>query len=246
MSDLLDSLSMAARSLAAQQAGLDATGQNIANINTPGYTRRDRRVRRRAARPTRSAPAMAWTSSAIHAARADLLEAQLRHEQPAQGRDAAMADSLSQIETALGTAGGSVDAGLTNFFNAFTAAGAGPDLRCRPPAGDGARPGAGQRRSTTSRPRLSSAQQRRGRAGEVRRRSDQRARQPDRLVECGDRRSRASSASEGVARQAGRGAELAVAADRHRRACREPTAARTSRSATVARWSSARTPTSSA
>ena len=39
MSDLLGSLSMAARSMAAQQAGLDTTGQNIANINLRVHTR---------------------------------------------------------------------------------------------------------------------------------------------------------------------------------------------------------------
>ena len=37
MSGLFSSLSMAARSLEAQRAGLDVAGQNIANLNTPGY-----------------------------------------------------------------------------------------------------------------------------------------------------------------------------------------------------------------
>ena len=120
MSGLMDSLSMAARSLSAQQAGLDATGQNIANINTPGYTRRV--VELAAVQPTDAFSAGNGVDVVgVKSARADLLEAQLRREQPAQGREAAMADSLSQIETALGTAGGSVDASLTSFFNSFTA-----------------------------------------------------------------------------------------------------------------------------
>jgi flagellar hook-associated protein 1 FlgK len=119
MSDLLGSLSMASRAMAAQQAGLDTTGQNIANINTPGYARRTAEFV--AAPPVDPLSAGNGVDVvAIHAARADLLEAQLRQEQPAQGRDAAMVESLSQVEAALGTAGSSVDAGLTNFFNAFT------------------------------------------------------------------------------------------------------------------------------
>ena len=119
MSDLLASLSMASRALAAQQAGLDATGQNIANVNTPGYTRRTVDL---AASPPLG-PLSAGSGAevvAIRAERADLLETQLRHEQPAQGREAAMAASLSQIEAALGTPGQSIDASLTQFFNAFS------------------------------------------------------------------------------------------------------------------------------
>ena len=40
MSGLFGSLSMAARALDAQRYGLDVAGQNIANVNTPGYARR--------------------------------------------------------------------------------------------------------------------------------------------------------------------------------------------------------------
>ena len=40
MSSLFSSLTSAARALDAQRFGLDVTGQNIANVNTPGYTRR--------------------------------------------------------------------------------------------------------------------------------------------------------------------------------------------------------------
>lgn len=119
MSDLLGSLSLASRALAAQQAGLDVTGQNIANVNTPGYSRRTVEL---AATPPidRLSAGNGVDVVAIRAERADLLEAQLRHEQPAQGREAAMADSLSQIETVLGKPGTSIDASLTKFYNAFS------------------------------------------------------------------------------------------------------------------------------
>jgi flagellar hook-associated protein 1 FlgK len=119
MSDLFSALSTVSRSLAAQQAGLAVAGQNIANVNTPGYTRRTVEL---AATP----PVGVYSAGngvdivGIRAERADLLEAQLRHELPAQGREAAMADALSRIETALGQPGKSIDASLTNFFNAFS------------------------------------------------------------------------------------------------------------------------------
>ncbi len=39
MSDLFSSLTSASRALDAQRLGLDVAGQNIANVNTPGYAR---------------------------------------------------------------------------------------------------------------------------------------------------------------------------------------------------------------
>jgi flagellar hook-associated protein 1 FlgK len=119
MSDLLSSLSLAAHSMAAEQAGLAVTGQNIANVNTPGYTRRT--IDLAAAPPTDPLSAGNGVDVAgIRAERASLLESQLLHEQPAQGRAGVMADALSQIESALGTPGSSVDASLTKFYNAFS------------------------------------------------------------------------------------------------------------------------------
>jgi flagellar hook-associated protein 1 FlgK len=119
MADLFTSLSAVSRALAAQQTGLSVTGQNIANVNTPGYTRRTAEL-------SASPPVDAHSAGngvdvvGIRAERSDLLEAQLRHERPAQGREAAMADSLSKIEAALGRPGSAVDSNLTKFFNAFS------------------------------------------------------------------------------------------------------------------------------
>src|ERR687892_140435 len=36
-----DSLTLATRALEAQTVGLDVVGQNMANVNTPGYSRRE-------------------------------------------------------------------------------------------------------------------------------------------------------------------------------------------------------------
>jgi flagellar hook-associated protein 1 FlgK len=118
MSGLLGSLSAAARSLDAQRFGLDVTGQNIANVNTAGYTRRTLDLSAIPPVDSRSA-GNGVEAVRVRALRADLIEAQLRHEQPAQSREAAVAGSLSQIETALGMPGHSLDASLTQFYQAF-------------------------------------------------------------------------------------------------------------------------------
>ena len=79
--------------------GLSRGRQNIANINTPGT--------RRTVELSASLPIDPYSAGngvdivGIRAERADLLEAQLRHELPAQGREAAMADSLSQLRPPL-------------------------------------------------------------------------------------------------------------------------------------------------
>src|SRR5215475_914440 len=94
-------LGLAARSLDAQRYGLDVTGQNIANINTPGYTRRSVLY-------SEVPPLDPWSPGggvnvqALVASRAPLIDARLRFEQPASSREQTIADQLSVIETTLG------------------------------------------------------------------------------------------------------------------------------------------------
>jgi len=120
MSDLLGSLSVAARSLDAQALGLQVTGDNIANVNTPGFARRT--VDFAEVPPdTLGGPGNGVDVVAIRAERDAFIEAQLRYEQPTQAREQAIADSLSRIQAALGDPGSSLDAVLTQFYNAFGA-----------------------------------------------------------------------------------------------------------------------------
>jgi len=120
VSDLFTMLGMAARSLDAQRYGLDVTGQNIANINTPGYTRRSVVY-------SEVAPLDPWSPGggvnvqALVASRAPLVDARLRFEQPASSREQTIADQLSVIETALGQPGSSIDAALAQFYNTYGA-----------------------------------------------------------------------------------------------------------------------------
>ncbi len=113
MSGLMTSLSMAARAMDAQRAGLAVTGDNIANLNTDGYVRR--LIEFEEARPA------GVDVAGIRAIRDRLLDRRLRQEMPLEAREGAIGDSLSIVEASLGEAGASLDARLTAFFDSFSA-----------------------------------------------------------------------------------------------------------------------------
>lgn len=118
MSSLFSSLTAAARALDAQRFGLDVTGQNIANVNTPGYARR---VIDMAAVPPESNQTAGRGVDVIgvRSTRDLLIERRLQQELPSERREAALAETLSVVEVALGKPGESIDAALDNFFDAF-------------------------------------------------------------------------------------------------------------------------------
>ncbi len=116
MSGLTESLAMAARAMQAQSFGLETVGQNMANLNTPGYARR---LVHLAEVPPGSGGGVRIIGAA--AQRDALVEARLRRELPLAGREAATAESLSVVETAIGSAGDSLDANLTAFFDSWQA-----------------------------------------------------------------------------------------------------------------------------
>lgn len=114
------SLSMAARSLEAQRAGLDATGQNIANLNTPGYARRQVQMAE-----------VAWGAGGVEvlgtrALRDAVLDNRMRSAIPAESRESAVLGSLSLVETSIGAPGKGLDARLSAFFDAWSALSADP------------------------------------------------------------------------------------------------------------------------
>jgi flagellar hook-associated protein 1 FlgK len=119
MSDLLNSLSMAARALEAQRFALDVTGQNIANVNTPGYSKRVIDFAEVPPESNRSA-GRGVDVVGVRAVRDQLIERRLRQELPAERREAAVADALSVVEVALGKPGESLDAAMNRYFDAFS------------------------------------------------------------------------------------------------------------------------------
>jgi flagellar hook-associated protein 1 FlgK len=118
MADLFSALTMATRSLDANRYALEVVGHNLANVNTPGYTHR-------AANLVEVPPLdLLGVGSGVdvlgvQAARAPLIEHRLYQERPAAGRERAVSEQLSIIESGLGKPGSALDARLAEFFDAF-------------------------------------------------------------------------------------------------------------------------------
>ena len=115
MPGLFASLSMASRSLEAQRAGLDVAGQNIANLNTPGYSRR-RLDLAEVANGTGGVEVLG-----TRAMRDRVLDARVRTAIPDESREGAIVGTLALVETAIGAPGRGLDGNLAAFFDAFSA-----------------------------------------------------------------------------------------------------------------------------
>ena len=109
MSGLFQSLTSASNSLIAQRMGLDVVGQNMANINTPGYTRRTLLL----AEVPPTDPLSAGRGVEVQGIRAmrDLLvEGRLQRQHSDAEFSAALAETLATAEAAIGLPGASLDA----------------------------------------------------------------------------------------------------------------------------------------
>ena len=120
MPGLYLSLSMAARSLEAQRVGLDIAGQNIANLNTPGYARR----RVELAEVVNSTGGVEVLGT--RALRDAVLDARARNALPVEAREGALAGALALVETTIGPPGQGLDGRLAAFFDAWSALSADP------------------------------------------------------------------------------------------------------------------------
>lgn len=113
-------LNRTVHALDAQRFGMDVAGQNVANVNTPGYVRRSLLLAENP--PTDPfSPGGGVNVVAVLSSRAPLIEARLRYEQPLASREGAIADQLAVLESGLGRAGNSLDKELTAFFNTYAA-----------------------------------------------------------------------------------------------------------------------------
>jgi len=119
MSGLFASLTSASNALNAQRAGLEVVGQNLANVNTVGYTRRVVDL-------AELAPADAFSAGRgvevlqIRSLRDLYIEGRLRREQQGVAYDTAVVQGLSDVEGAIGVPGSSVDGKIDSFFTAFS------------------------------------------------------------------------------------------------------------------------------
>jgi flagellar hook-associated protein 1 FlgK len=119
VSNLFGILSSTARGMEAQRVGLDVTGQNIANVNTPGYSRR---VADFVAipPPTRDSAGGGADVATIRAQRDRLIERRLYLEMTGAGQYSTKADTIGQLESAIGTGASGLDTQLNEFFDSLS------------------------------------------------------------------------------------------------------------------------------
>ena len=133
MAGLFGSILYSGQALAAQQAGLQTTGKNIANVNSPGYARQ--RVNLSAGTPG------GVQISGVRSLRDRYLDAQVASEGSITSMLQAKYDSLARAQAGLGesvnaagtagsvgdnTASSGISGALTNFFNGVQAFSANP------------------------------------------------------------------------------------------------------------------------
>lgn len=120
MAGLLGSLSIATSGLTAARTGLDATGHNIANINTPGYVRRRVDLGELAPSDTMQA-GRGVEVLGVRALRDQYIDLRIGREQGGKAADQTMLDGLRAVEAMIGMPGDSLDARINSFFDSFSA-----------------------------------------------------------------------------------------------------------------------------
>lgn len=109
------------RALNANQTGINITGQNISNVNTPGYSRR--RVQLTEGNPINIGGYTIGTGvtvAGIQSFRDAFIQGRIQTETGIAGRLTARRDALAPVETALqGSENGGLQNAIAGFFGAF-------------------------------------------------------------------------------------------------------------------------------
>lgn len=115
------SFNIARRALQVNQLGIAVTGKNVANVNTPGYTRQQVQTV-----PDTGGPQ--FGGEAVRAIRDEFLESRLNTETANQGRLSAKHETLAQVESIFNESdsSGGISSAINNFFGSFR------DLEARP------------------------------------------------------------------------------------------------------------------
>jgi flagellar hook-associated protein 1 len=120
MSSLVGIMSMAVRALLAEQGALDATANNISNLNTPGYSRQ--RPILVEGDPVREA-SLTFGSGVVlekvESVRDPILEIRIHSEEQQQSRLDALVSGLSQTELMFSGSAGDIGDSLAKFFNSL-------------------------------------------------------------------------------------------------------------------------------
>lgn len=125
---LTSSLSIAAQSLSNSTAALQNINNNIANANTPGYTREVAEFQ--SAPPSAEAgpqPGNGAILEGFQSVRDELLQSQIENETQAQGQANAQVSSLQQIQALFTTSTQDIGTEMSNFFSTLSSLSTQPD-----------------------------------------------------------------------------------------------------------------------
>jgi flagellar hook-associated protein 1 FlgK len=118
MSSLSASLATALSGLTAEQGALQATTNNVANVNTPGYTREVPILI--SSDPIIVDPLTLGTGvtlKSIESIRDPILESRIQQETQTQGQWSALVSALSQTQVNFTSGTGDIGTAISNFFN---------------------------------------------------------------------------------------------------------------------------------
>lgn len=118
MSSLNASLATALSGLSAEQAALETTSNNVANANTPGYSRQVPVLV--SSDPVVLDPLTLGTGvtlKKIESVRDPILESQIQQETQSQGQLSAQVSALSQMQTNFSSTTSGIGAAISNFFD---------------------------------------------------------------------------------------------------------------------------------
>jgi flagellar hook-associated protein 1 FlgK len=128
MSSLTASLITALSGLTAEQGALEATTNNVANVNTPGYSREVPVLV--SSDPIVVDPLTLGTGvtlQSIQSIRDPILESQIQQETQTQGQFNTLASALQQTQTNFTTSSGDIGTSISNFFNSINQLSTNPD-----------------------------------------------------------------------------------------------------------------------
>jgi flagellar hook-associated protein 1 FlgK len=121
MQNLFGNLEVGRRSLLAQQLALQVTGNNVANVNTPGYTRQRAVLTESPAEDTAAGPIGTGVDvKLVESVRDHFLEARLASAIQDSSRDDAITGYLNQVQSISGVTQTGLRDALSRFFNSFS------------------------------------------------------------------------------------------------------------------------------
>src|SRR5580658_9774292 len=120
MSSLNASLSTALSGLIAEQGALEATTNNVANVNTLGYSREQPVLV--ASDPVVVDPLSFGTGvtlQSVQSIRDPILESQIQQQTQGQGQFSALSTALQQTQVNFSTSSGDIGTSISNFFESI-------------------------------------------------------------------------------------------------------------------------------